>query len=230
MWQQTKNPLPLKQGVISWVSCYVRFPPGAKLTDEIRLEALAAAVPHEQVKAVIRDLGVAEQRRRKVPAEVGVLLSVAMNLFTQDSLQQVLVKLLKGLRFIWPDPTVVPANKSAICQARYRLGAGPVVELFHRVCQPIATETTPGAFLFGLRLMAIDGTVEEVPDTPENAQAFGQHRSGRGASAFPQVPAVYLVECGTHAIIDAGFWPCHTSERVGGLRLLRSLTPEMLLM
>lgn len=230
MWQPTKNPRSLEQGVISWASCYVKFSPGAKLTDEIRLEALEFAVPHEQVKAVVRDLGVAEQRRRKVPAEVAVLLSVAMNLFTQESLQQVLVKLLKGLRFIWADPTIVPANKSAICQARYRLGARPMVELFHRVCQPLATETTPGAFLFGRRLMAIDGTVEEVPDTPENAQVFGRHHSGRGTGAFPQVQAVYLVECGTHAIIDAGFWPCHTSERVGGYRLLRSLTPEMLLM
>jgi hypothetical protein len=43
-------------------SCYVKFSPGAKLADEIRLEALESAVPHEQVKAVVRDLGVAEQR------------------------------------------------------------------------------------------------------------------------------------------------------------------------
>ncbi len=42
--------------------------------------------------------------------------------------------------------------------------------------------------------------------------------------------AVYLTECGTHAVIDAGFWPCHTSERVGGFRLLRSITAEMLVM
>lgn len=41
---------------------------------------------------------------------------------------------------------------------------------------------------------------------------------------------VYLVEIGSHALIDAGFWPIHTSERVGGFRLLRSVTPEMLVM
>lgn len=105
-----------------------------------------------------------------------------------------------------------------------------MVELFHRVCQPMATEATPGAFLFGLRLMAIDGTTEDVPDTPENERAFGRHTGGRGDSAFPQVQAVYLFECGTHAVVDAGFWPCHTSERVGGLRLLRSLSEGMLVM
>lgn len=218
------------QGVISWVSCYVSFPPDASFTDELKLDALESAVPHDQVKAVISDLGVAEQRRRKLTAEVGLLMSVAMNLFTHDSLQQVLVKLMKGLRFVWPDPTMVPANKSAITQARYRLGARPVVELFHRVCQPMATEATPGAFLFGLRLMAIDGTVETVRDTPENAKVFGRFSNGRGDSAFPHVQAVYLVECGTHAVLDAGFWPCHTSERVGGSRVLRSISQGMLLM
>jgi hypothetical protein len=41
---------------------------------------------------------------------------------------------------------------------------------------------------------------------------------------------VYLVECGTHAIVDAGFWPVQTSERVGGFRLLRSVTAGMLVM
>jgi hypothetical protein len=202
----------------------------AKLTDEIALDALGAAVPHSTVKAVVAELGVVEHRRRKLPAEVALLLSVAMNLFTQDSLAQVLVKLLKGLRFIWPDPTFAPANKGAICQARYRLGAPPTVALFHRVCQPMATAATPGAFLFALRLMAIDGTTEDVPDTLANVRAFGRHTGARGDSAFPQVQGVYLIECGTHALVDAGFWPCHTSERIGGLRLLRSVTAGMLLM
>jgi hypothetical protein len=202
----------------------------AKLPDEMTLDALGAAVPHTVVQAVVAEQGVAEHRRRKLPAEVALLLSVVMNLFTHDSLDQVLVKLLKGLRFIWPDPTFVPASKGAVCQARYRLGAPPTVALFHRVCQPMATAATPAAFLCGLRLMAIDGTTEDVPDTPANGYVFGRHTGARGDSAFPQVQGVYLLECGTHAIVDAGFWPCHTSERVGGLRLLRSVTAGMLLL
>lgn len=105
-----------------------------------------------------------------------------------------------------------------------------MVAVFKQVCQPLAEPNTPGAFLFGLRLMALDGTTEDMPDTPANAAVFGRHRSDRGPSAFPQVKEVYLVECGTHAIVDAGFWPYHTSERVGGFRLLRSVKPGMLLM
>lgn len=41
---------------------------------------------------------------------------------------------------------------------------------------------------------------------------------------------MYLVECGTHAVVDAGFWPYHTSERVGDFRLLRSVTAGILVM
>ena len=45
-----------------------------------------------------------------------------------------------------------------------------MVELFRRICRPIATEETPGAFLFGLRLMAIDGTREDLADTPDECK------------------------------------------------------------
>ncbi len=204
--------------------------PNAKLADEVSMEALEAAVPRTTVQAVVADLGVAEQRRRKLPAELTLLLSVAMNLFTHDALEEVLRKLLKGLRFIWPAPDITTANKGAISKARYRLGAAPLVELFHRVCQPMATGQTPGAFLFGLRLMAFDATNEDLPDTPENARVFGRPGGNRGDGAFPQAKGFYLTECGTHAVVDAGFWPCRTGEDSCARRLLRSLTGGMLLM
>ncbi len=181
--------------------------PNAKLADEVSVDALEAAVPRATVEAVVADPGVAEQRRRKLPAELTVLLTVAMNLFTHDALEEVLRKLLRGLRFIWPQPDITTANKGAISMARYRLGAAPLAELFHRVCKPMATDETQGAFLFGLRVMAFDGTNEELPDTAENARIFGRPGGYRGDGAFPQAKGVYLLECGTHAIVDAGFWP-----------------------
>ncbi len=202
-----------------------------KFPEAVSLNALEHAIPQATVAAVIADLGAAEQRTRKLPAGLTLLLCIAMGLFSNIALTQVLRKLVQGVRYIWPgDEDYETANKSAISQARYRLGARPVVALFHRICQPVATEQTAGAFLFGLRLMALDGATEDVPDTPANAAFFGRHHGDRGDSAFPQLRAVYLCESGTHAICDAGFWPCHTSERVGGLRLLRSVGAGMLLM
>jgi len=202
-----------------------------EFSEAVSLNALGQAIPQATVEAVVTDLGVEEQRVRKLPAVVTLLLCIAMGLFTNIALEQVLVKMVKGLRYIWPDDEdYQTANRSAICQARQRLGSRPVWELFHRVCKPRATEQTPGAFLFGLRLMAIDGDVEDVPDTAANAVFFGRHHGGRGDGAFPQMRAVYLCESGTHSICDAGFWPCHTSERVGGLRMLRSVEAGMLVM
>lgn len=203
----------------------VRFP------EAVTLNMLEHIIPQATVESVICDFDVQEQRVRKLPAALVLLWCVALGLFTNTSAQQVLRKMIQGLRYIWPgDEDYTSANKSAICQARYRLGAPPVVELFHRVCKPLATLTTPGAFLFGLRLMALDGDVEDVYDTPANAAFFGRAHGSRGDAAFPQTRAVYLCESGTHAICDAGFWPYPTSERVGGLRLLRSVTAGMLLM
>ncbi len=202
----------------------------SRFSENVRLNVLERAVPQATVEAVLVDLDATEQRTRKLPAALTTLLCVAMGLFTDTALEQVLIKVVKGLRYIWPDDAYQTASKSAISQARYRLTAKPVVELYRRVCKPMATQDTVGAFLFGLRLMAIDGTTEDVADTPANVAFFGRHHGDRGDSAFPQTQAVYLCECGTHIICDAGFWPCHTSERVGGLRMLRSVEPGMLVM
>jgi hypothetical protein len=202
----------------------------AKFTDVLALEALEQVLPQAMITAAAAEADCPTQRRRKLPADVTLLLCVAMSLFTHEALEVVLDKMAHGLRLFWPDPDIVLANKSAISQARYRLGARPVVALFHRLCQPLATEQTPGAFFRGLRVVALDGTVEDVPDSPANVRAFGRHQGPRGASAFPQVQGVYLSECGTHALLDAGFWPCHTSERVGGFRLLRSVSAGMLVL
>jgi Insertion element 4 transposase N-terminal/Transposase DDE domain len=202
----------------------------SKFCRELTLAAVEQAVPLAEVQAVLAETGVCEQRARKLSMLVTVLVTIAMNIYSRASIGEVMRKLAQGLRYIWPDPDYALPNDSAISQRRYQLGARPLVALFHRVCQPLATPATSGAFLFGLRLMAIDGSTENVADTPENVAAFGRFHAARGDSAFPQVQAVYLAECGTHAIVDAGFWPCHTSERVGGLRMLRSLGPGMLVM
>jgi hypothetical protein len=202
----------------------------SKFSQELSLEALSRAVPKAVIQAVLEAEGVRTRRERKLNLVVTVMIVIVMNLYTTMSLGQVMKKLGRGLRFIWVDPDYILPGDSALAYRRYQLGARPMVRLFHEVCQPLAQPDTPGAFMFGLRMMGIDGTVEDVPDSPENGAYFGRQHCDRGQSAFPQVRGVYLVECGTHAIVDAGFWPYHTSERVGGYRLLRSITTGMVVM
>jgi len=202
----------------------------SKFSQALTVDVIAHIIPPTLIATVLETEKRFTERERKLNLVVTVLLVIMLNIYTTHSIGDVLTKMVQGLRYIWPDPNYVVPNDSAISYRRYQVGARPLVGLFHEVCRPLATPETPGAFLFGLRLMALDGTVDDVADTPANAAVFGHHYSDRGSSAFPQVKGVYLVECGTHAIVDAGFWPCLTSERVGGFRLLRSVTPGMLLM
>ena len=46
-------------------------------------------------------------------------------------------------------------------------------ELFAQVAVPVADQLTRGAFLGRWRLMSIDGFEWDVPDTAQNAVAFG---------------------------------------------------------
>ncbi|GAC1448323.1 MAG: hypothetical protein NVSMB70_17780 [Chamaesiphon sp.] len=95
------------------------------------------------------------------------------------------------------------------------------------VVGPCATVQTPGAFLGGLRVMAVDGTVFDVPDTQANAKVFGYPGT---RAAFPKVRLVLLIEAGTHLIVDALMCPYKIGERVRAKKLLRSVSFGMLLM
>lgn len=121
--------------------------------------------------------------------------------------------------------------KSSITEARQRIGCGVMSRLFHLVVRPCATLETPGAFLAGLRIMAVDGTVFDVPDTFANAKVFGYPATRPGTvAAFPKVRLVLLIEAGTHLIVDALMCPYRMGERVRVKKLLRTCTQGMLLM
>ena len=201
-----------------------------KFCEELTIEAISRVLPKKTIEAALAAENVKATRVRKLDFIITVFIVIGMSLYPMMSIGHVMQKLGKGLRFLWPDPEIGLVKDSGISYRRYKLGAKVMQRLFQMICQPIATEKTRGAFLFGLRLMAIDGTEETVADTPTNEAAFGRHKTGRGKAGYPQVQNVYLAECGTHVIVDAGFWPIHTSERVGGHRMLRSVTEGMLLM
>lgn len=201
-----------------------------KFSSTLTIDALAQVIPQSAVTEVIAQEGVGHKRERRLTAELTLWVVLALHLYPGVVVSGVLAKLARGLRFLWPDPELPLPGDSALAARRQQLGARPLVALFRKLCRPMATPQTQGAWLFGLRTVAIDGTTEDAPDTPANVKAFGRHRTARGQAAFPQLQGVYLVECGTHAVFDAGFWPCHTSERIGGFRVLRSVQRGMLVL
>ena len=202
----------------------------SKLLQQVELKVFEQVVPRCVVHEVLSALDAWEERERKLNMEVIFWLVMAMNLYPTLSQPAVLHRLSQGARYLWADDEEVVASKGAISQRREQLGVKPVVELFHRCCRPMAQAGTRGSQGFGMRLVAMDSTLENAPDTPANARAFGFLSNPQGHGPFPQVRGVYLMECGTHAIIDAGFWPCRVGDTTAAKRLLRSVEPGMLLL
>ncbi len=193
-------------------------------------DARARVVPTAAVEAVRAACGRAGGRTRTPPGLVTVCCCIAMDRHADDCRAHVFRQLVLGLRWRWPDPAMLRVRKGALCQARHRRGARPLAPLFRRVCRPLATPATPGAFLFGLRLLALDGTTLDIPDTPANVRAFGRQPSPRGTRAWPRVQVVALSACGTRAIGDAGLRRWDADERAAGRRLLRSVGRGVLLL
>lgn len=213
---------------------FAAVPRAPHLADQPLLDALRLALPDGAVDEAITAARAQERRRRLLPARLVVALVIAMGLWAREGLRDVLANLVDGERE--RDPAAwagwhLPA-KAALTQARQRLGPRPLILLFRRLAGPVATPDTSGAFLCGLRLMALDGTTLDLPDTPANAQRFGRPCTSRGTGqgAFPQLRVVWLVEAGTHVLCDATLRPYFRGEAPAARQLLRSVGPGMLLM
>jgi hypothetical protein len=206
-------------------------PTDSRLTDHISIGVLTRVFPPELVDLVVAEAGRRERRQRLLPARVVVYYVLAMALFADSSYEEVMRQLVEGLAWDsgWRQAWVVP-DKAAIFKARSRLGREPLELLFAVACSPLAGEQTRGAFYRGLRLMSLDGTCLDVPDTPANDEAFGRPGSSRreGGGAFPQLRLVALSETGTHAITDAALGPYTTSENALADELVGALCAEML--
>ena len=189
-------------------------------------------IPLATIKKVVEECTVEEKRLRRLPMWLMVLLCIVRGIFAKESLSSAFARLclIPCLKTNY-DLSKLP-DKSALCLARYRLGARPLVMLFKRICRPIATPSTPGAYVFGHRLVAIDTTFEVVADSDRNASYFGRHRTKaeRRDPAFPQCQVIYLSECSTHVVFDAAIMPLRSNHHTYCKRMLRSIKADMLVM
>jgi hypothetical protein len=180
-------------------------------------------VPAERLDFILEQTGRRSRRRRRLPADSTTWLVIALGLFADLSIPQVWRRLHPGSD--QPDPA-----ESAFCQARRRLGVPPLRRLFEEAAKPMATHQTVGAFYRGWRLMGLDGTTLNLPDTPANARAFGRPGTARAAGAFPQLRLLALCELGTRALCGLVIKPGRRGEQVMAPALLGLLGPGMLLL
>jgi len=205
------------------------LPKGTRITDYISLGVLATTFPLRQVKAVLAAQKKTSRRQRELPAHVVVYYVIALALFMQVSYREVLRCLLEGLAWLLgPRAVVKITGKSGISQARTRLGWAVMQQLHDQVVKPVAVKDTRGAWYRHWRLVSLDGSTLDVADEQENAQAFGRPSASRGASAYPQIRFVSLVENGTHVLFGSRLGGCATGEITLAPEVLAVLQPGML--
>jgi hypothetical protein len=204
------------------------LPAGVRLSDHIGLGVIARAVPSERVRDVLAETGTASERERDLPAQVMVYYVIALALYMGSSTREVLRCLLEGLRWLWGAEAVKVAGKSGISQARSRLGEAPLRRLYAVLVHPVATRASKGAWYRDWRLVSLDGSCLDVADTAANRAAFGMPGASRGASAFPQLRFVALVENGTHVLFGAHLGRYDAGETTLAHAALAALRPGML--
>jgi len=147
-----------------------------KLKSSEIFKAIEIAIPSTEIEAAILKAKTKDKRHRGLPSQLVVCLIIAISLWSKDSMRDVLKNLIDGLNEVglktgkyWKTPC-----KPAITKARKRLGLLVMSQLFHQLVPPMATTERVGAFLNGLRVVAIDGTCLDIPDSDKNARVFGQ--------------------------------------------------------
>jgi hypothetical protein len=199
------------------------------VADLLGLGFLAAFFPPALVDRVLLETGRVEQRSRLLPSKLVVYYVLAMALYASEGYRELFRLLSEGLRALDPSLPVTVPQKSAFSKARERVGSAPLRRLFEETARPLAEPQTVGAHYRSWRLMSIDGSTLEVPDTPENAAAFGRPGVSRGErSAYPRARWVALGEVGTRAIVGLEVGAYSEAEVMLAKPLLARLEPGML--
>ncbi|GAC1385823.1 MAG: IS4 family transposase [Acidimicrobiales bacterium] len=223
----------------------VGLSPDGWLPDRVSVGALTRAFPPELVDRVVATTDTREVRRRLLPARLVVYFVLALWLFRGPNCGygRVMVKLVDALYHrrrgqqlldgvLDPEGWVHdgggrrwrPPNISSLSRARSRLGADPLHMLFDQVAGPVggsAADGAVGVFCCGLRVVSMDGSTTDVPDTDVNDAYFGRPTNATRAGAFPQVRWLAAAESGTGALIGATIGPYTVGEQT----LARDLLP-----
>ena len=105
--------------------------------------------------------------------------------------------------------------------------------LFEQVAGPVggsAADGAVGVFCCGLRVVSMDGSTTDVPDSKANAEYFGRPSNATRDGAFPQVRWIVAAESGTGALIGAAIGAYTVGEQSLARDLLGAFGPGMLVL
>jgi Insertion element 4 transposase N-terminal/Transposase DDE domain len=203
--------------------------------EQVSMTMLNAAVyPKEVIERCVQQSEPWSSKARRVRASTAlalVLFVIGMALWSRLNQCQVWHKLVGKLSDLHPGEPTSTLSDSGLSRRRQELGSQCLQAVMRELCQVLAQRSSlPRAFFGRYRLMAIDGTLFHMADTPANAAAFGRSSHHYGPGAYPQVRCVLLAECGSHAVVGLEIGRYDVSEVHGAQRLLEEVGPDRLVL
>ncbi|WP_284311320.1 transposase domain-containing protein, partial [Labrys miyagiensis] len=153
------------------------------------LSALSRSIDVSWIAQVLASTGRASVRKRKLPAEQVIWLVIALALYRHQSIPEVVAHLDLTL----PDEVNPDIAKSALTQARQRLGRAPLAQLFALSASCWDERHQSGKAWRGLARYAVDGSTLRTSDSVGNRTHFGGQAHSKGlVSSYPQVRLLIL--------------------------------------
>jgi Insertion element 4 transposase N-terminal len=200
---------------------------GAWLPDLVRLGELERHLGDGVIEAIV-DAALEKgrlkrrERRRIMSYPLVIRLMIAMALMPDASYCEALRRLaglLADIPFVreWHVPT-----EKVITDWRLPVPADVTEDIFWHAAGPLISDDEPSAVLLaGMMVLAADGMLVNLADTPANRAMFGSTGTGDDSSPFPQLRVVALTARAGRARVGAILGSCRAGEQTLLKRLAR---------
>lgn len=198
----------------------------AALATPLSFKKFRRHLPTRWIDDALEATGTGTVRERRLPAERVVWLVIAMGLFRDRPILNLVDKLDVAL----PSPDGSGVASSAVTQARYRVGDEPLEWLFKKCGAKWSAKSAARHRFHGLSLYGVDGSVLRVPDSPSNREYFGGPTAGkmRGPSAYPMLRLVALMALRSHVVADARITPYSVGENTSAKQMAPTIADDSL--
>src|ERR1700694_2353348 len=205
-----------------------------KVCEQVSMTMLSKVYPKDMVERCVQQSQPWSTKARRVRASTAltlVLFVIGMALWSRLNQCQVWQSLVGKLSDLHPGEPESGLSDSGLRGRRQELGSQCLQTIMRERCQVMAQPSSMStAFFRRYRLMAIDGTLFNTPETEANVLAFGRSSNQYGPGAYPQVRCVLLAECGSHGVVGLEMGRYDVSEVHGAHRLLEQVGADMLVL
>jgi hypothetical protein len=170
----------------------------------------AEHIPRDWLELATEHANQVTVRRRKLVSEYVLWLVVGMAFFRNEPLIEIARRMNISIDGEAVDTVMA---KSALTQARQKLGSESLAWLFRHSAGQWATERYPGDSWQGLQVFAIDGALFRTADTQELRSHFGSgNTSTSRQTPYPVCRVVAIMNVHSHLLLDAQISPYRKSE------------------